>query len=499
MAAGHDPDAGDAPQAHGPAAETYLRVLAEAELRRALARPRHQPPGAGKVPRAIPAAAEGMDRVRAAAEALNVIGMIEDTAAQRLLTEFTAALAVRGMVPLRVLQGVPVARWNQPRLPAPGLPGGVVQVVPVGRSLPGGRDSELLRLLTLTMAPGRAAALTIAGRVALDRRLPRRELPIGPFGPYSLPDLGLTFTDDRGTRYQGEISGGGTCDGTWWALELFFSPLPQPGIGWLDITAVTGPATIRVDMAGAASSVVQAGGPLTPPAADDAPAGLSGLPPAGTGPPGERLLDSIAENLLWSWLWHHGAGPELRRLTAMAAALAGTGAVQPGSPALNRYAALSHRLGIPARDKTPATGAVAAELPHAWSSVLASRGTQDGREDVIPVAAALPEINGARYALAGMYSSAGSATLRALAWGWQPEDEPLNKAPFSWWARDNAGRWHVARQVWSDVRRDGAVLDITLIPPLHPAATSLQIILTGPSGRAAVMVPIPPASHPLTS
>jgi hypothetical protein len=127
--------------------------------------------------------------------------------------------------------------------------------------------------------------------------------------------------------------------------------------------------------------------------------------------------------------------------------------------------------------------------------VLACRGTQDGREDVIPAAAVLPEIDGARYALTGMYSSAGSATLRALAWGWQPEDKPLNKAPFSWWARDNAGRWHVARQVWSDVRRDGAVLDITLIPPLHPAATSLQIILTGPSGRATAMVPLRQATR----
>jgi hypothetical protein len=498
MAAGHDRDAGDAQRARGPVAETYLRVLAEAELGRIVACPRHQSPGASSVPRAAPAAAEGMDRVRAAAEALNVIGAIQDAAAHRVLTEFTAALAVRAMVPLRVLQGVPGARWNQPRLPAPGLPGGVVQVVPVDRSLPGGRDGELLRLLTLTMAPGRAAALTIAGRVALDRRLPRRELPIGPFGPYSLPDLGLTFTDDRGTRYDGEISGGGTCDGTWWALEFFFSPRPHAGIGWLDITAVTGPATIRVDMAGAAASFVQAGGPLTQAGADDGPAGLRGLPPAGAGPPGERLLDSVAENLLWSWLWHDGAGPEPRRLAAMAAALAGTGAVQPGSPALNRYAALSRRLGIPARDRLQGTGA-AAELPQAWSSVLASRGTQDGREDVIPVAAVLPEIDGARYALTGLYSSAGSATLRALAWGWQPEEEPLNKAPFSWWARDNAGRWHVARQVWSDARRDGAVLDITLIPPLHPAATSLKIIVTGPSGRATAMVPLPPASHPLTS
>ena len=67
---------------------------------------------------------------------------------------------------------------------------------------------------------------------------------------------------------------------------------------------------------------------------------------------------------------------------------------------------------------------------------------------------------------------------------------PLNQIPISWWARDSAGRWHVARQVWSGQHQNGAVLDITLIPPLHPAATSLEIIVTGPSERATATVPI---------
>jgi hypothetical protein len=48
----------------------------------------------------------------------------------------------------------------------------------------------------------------------------------------------------------------------------------------------------------------------------------------------------------------------------------------------------------------------------------------------------------------------------------------------------------VARQVWSGQHRNGAVLDITLIPPLHPAATSLEIFLTGSSERATATVPL---------
>lgn len=170
----------------------------------------------------------------------------------------------------------------------------------------------------------------------------------------------------------------------------------------------------------------------------------------------------------------------------MAAALRGAGAVKPGSPALARYTALSQRLRIAGCGGSRA----AADLPPAWNDVLVGRGTRDGREEVMPVAAVLPEIDGARFALTGLSCSDEAATLRAVAWGWRPEDEPLNQTPISWWARDSAGRWHVARQVWSSQHQNGAVLDITLIPPLHPAAVSLEIIVTGPSERATATVPI---------
>ena len=170
----------------------------------------------------------------------------------------------------------------------------------------------------------------------------------------------------------------------------------------------------------------------------------------------------------------------------MAAALQGASAVKPSSPALARYAALSRRLRIAGRGESRA----AADLPPAWNDVLAGRGKRDGREEVMPVAAVLPEIDGARFALTGLSCSDEAATLRALAWGWRPEDEPLNQTPFSWWARDSARRWHVARQVWSSQHHNGASLDIMLLPPLHPAAISLEIIVTGSSERAVATVPL---------
>ena len=159
MTAGHDPDADAFRQAQASSAEMYLRLLVEAELRRAVEYPRLEPSGPGSAPRPVPEAAEGMDRVRAAAEALTAIGAIEDATAHSVLTGFRSALAVRSRVPLWLLNGIPLARWNQRRLPASGRLSGAVHVLPIGRCLPGGRDGELLHLLTLLLAPGRIAAL----------------------------------------------------------------------------------------------------------------------------------------------------------------------------------------------------------------------------------------------------------------------------------------------------------------------------------------------------
>jgi hypothetical protein len=129
--------------------------------------------------------------------------------------------------------------------------------------------------------------------------------------------------------------------------------------------------------------------------------------------------------------------------------------------------------------------------------VLADRGRRDGRRAVARVAAALPELDGARIALTALESAPDHALLRLLAVGWDPPGFDLRafaeagQPPLSWWARDSAGRWHTAsggswgphgNRQWAGMLR--------LRPPLHPAATSLELTITGRSERLRIMLPL---------
>ena len=106
----------------------------------------------------------------------------------------------------------------------------------------------------------------------------------------------------------------------------------------------------------------------------------------------------------------------------------------------------------------------------------------------------LPETDGARFAITGLYSTEHAVILRALAWGWHATRTPFPRAAerYSWSALDDGGRWHVARQVNAPIGgiSGHGYTDIALIPPLHPAATSIDVILTGPTARASATIPL---------
>ena len=114
----------------------------------------------------------------------------------------------------------------------------------------------------------------------------------------------------------------------------------------------------------------------------------------------------------------------------------------------------------------------------------------DGPQGVSSAAAVLPEIDGARFVLAGLSSWERHATLLVFAWGWSHQPREFQpRQPFSWWARDDADRWHVARIGVHDAATGPFQLELT--PPLHPAARSLDIILTGRDGRVTATLPLP--------
>lgn len=144
----------------------------------------------------------------------------------------------------------------------------------------------------------------------------------------------------------------------------------------------------------------------------------------------------------------------------------------------------------------------AGALSPAWVSLLADGHVHDGPDAVAPFTAALPGIGGARFALAGLRSARSGATLHVMASGWEPEgqgwlvqgtrpgDRPLDLS-LSWRARDSTGRWHVVSGMsWGPAAQTGGMIKMYLTPLLHPAATALEVIVTGPARQVRATVPL---------
>ena len=420
----------------------------------------------------------GVHHVRQAASALVAAEAISEAAAQAVLVELTEALAARAKIGADQAAGL-APGWP-PGGPVPALPAGPVRAVPVGAAVPLGPDGSLgtAQVLTLVLAPDRATLTAVTHLTGTDPFTG----PPRPGRPWQRPahDLGdhLSVTDNLGTRCQVAGSSGQASDHIW-SMTFDLHPLPAPGARWLDITIAPGAAPIRVDL-----PALDAGQPPLSPAPASGP-GIGG-PRHDAG----RPLDALAEYLLM----HAGRGgppsPDLlAALPDIAGALQTAGVLAPGSAALGRLAALADRLTVPFPPSLrPLAGP--ADLPAAWLSVLNRLGRSDGLVREAPVAAVLPEVDGARFALAGLRSAADSATVHALVWGWHPDRRALGGERFSWWARDDAGRWQVA--AWGGYSYGGGQVDVELqfVPPLHPSARSLDIFVVGPASQAAVTVPL---------
>lgn len=426
-----------------------------------------------------PPAEAGLDRVRRVADALVSAGAISEAGAQEVLESLMGALVLRGK--LRAdrthwpLGGGPIGL--RPAGTPPPLTAGPVRAVPIETRLPlgAGGDQGEACLLALVVGPGRAvmtAAAWLTGPGFRPARPGRRPAPLRPFD-------GITATDEHGTRYQADDTAR-QAHGRW-SVTFDLAPVPPAATTWLDITSPASMDPVRVELSGAS-------GQLDAPAWD--PAGSRAGLPAGLSP-AERLLDGLAEGLLAEAAHGRTAGDShLSGLPEVVRALQAAAGLPPGSAALSRLAILAGRLGIefPA-DLLPLVGPV--DLPGAWVSVLNHRGAADGLNRIAAVAAMLPDVDGARFALAGLDSTAVSATLRTVGWGWEPRPLPCSGPPrYSWWARDDRGRWHVARSPGGNHGRGRADLFVEFGPALDPGARALEIIVRGPSSQAVVTVPL---------
>jgi hypothetical protein len=451
-------------------AETYLRLLAESELRRMTALPAGQP----REP-----------RLALVTKALRAAGVIDAGSAEQVGAELDLAIAARpGLSPgvrlgrLTQVQVFPASGSDARSLASPAPPW---RVVPVGQVIRGnGLPGDPL-LLAYVQTPA-GSRFTMAIGMASLHVVPRQ----------------LTATDDRGTSYQLHFTGGLTTG----VLEL--RPDPPRGIRWLDLMTASGEPAIRID--------------LDPPDLPDPPD-----PPGPHGPlpdiavtrtatsPGEILLDVIAARILTSTgrsispskPEHRDADTtDLRTFVAdgpgnVTAALLATGALPPTSPIPGQLAALCERLSIPGHG---ITARPAVDLPQRWQSML-TRHRRTPRPYQAPgswatAVAVLPELDGVQITVLGLYEDEPGTMLHILASGVSLEDDwsyarGVRPLP-ALWIRDSFGHWHVTRTSgttpWQDTSM--VMMWLAIVPPLEAGAAWIDVLAIAPSAEVRARLPL---------
>ena len=460
-------------------AETHLRQLAEAELRRATAPGALSRGPAGTLPLVT--------------QALIAVGAVDVGTADQIRAEFDLALAARyqaaGLTPqaLARLHGVQPPRAVTGTVTASGQASW--QVVPAGQVIRI-RDDEIRGELGLVayLQTAHGGRFTAAGQMHGPAPGPATQPPHS----HLLVSRQFTAADDKGTRYTLRFSfRTGMTGSAVWAGVLDLRPDPPHEIGWLDLRTAPGePATrIRLDQ------------PDTQIPAPEVTVTRTAHSP------GELLLDVIASRILTSagTVPQDNPGPlasaGLRAFVGdgpghIVAALQAAGALPRSSPAPGQLAGLCARLGIPGHGITapPAAG-----LPDRWLSML----THHRNPEVTPApgswaapAAELPEVDGVRLAVLGLYQAERGTILHLHAGGVTMEDDwEYNRAvrPLpALWIRDHADRWHATcHYAPRSLGESGEVtLELAIAPPLEAGTPRIDLVATGPSAQVQARLPL---------
>jgi len=459
-------------------AQTYLRLLAEQQARAA---PRSGPRSGSDIARSV-------EQVRWAGEILASAGVLEETDVHRVATELEAALLIRSGLERprfalrvgRALAGLTAPPSDDRRWRGGATPMGIT---PIGRTIRVAheRAPSDLHLMSLVRSPD-GMVITAAMRVHWPPDGSCADLEITGAGPHLMPYDQLRAADDRGTHYRVTMSGEGG-ELTWQGAIGLHGALP-PRARWLDLIADGAQRLVRIE--------------LNP--ADVQPAGATERAPVV--PPGERLLAGVAERIL-AGAWDDGGPSVDPRLDEAIAVLTEAGALPADSPVPGRLAALCERLGVAG----PSVGAApAADLPARWAQVLPGEPPGPGPEWFAPAGPAVADLEGARFVVAGLATAAGQSFLHVVATGMAPQpihgpDTGLSRwvrdgGP-SWWVRDGDGHWHLA--MVSDPHAlapsaamgfEAAAFRLRLNPPLRCRPDHLEVVVTGRTARARVVVPV---------
>ena len=476
-------------------AETYLRVLAEAELRRAARQRWCDAPQAGYAA-----------RVNRIAQVLAFVGALDEGAADQILDDFELALGVRQAGQATSVRGwftqraaertrrarrmsVPPAAAGSSAAARPGTgttaAGRTQAPVPLGqvvRVRGAGVQGEVCLLSYARVASGPQFSV-----FARTRQPSGRWEPSGPrlFDPF-------TATDDQGARYQVTIRDIGSPVLGW---TLMLRPDPPHDPQWLDLAATTGGPAARIVLGGAA-------GQTRPPVATEVT--VSQAAPS----PGEQLLSTVAARLLAAvpplphdpWLYgtapRPGALPDITGgLGEAIAALQECGALPPLSPVPGQLATLCARLNLSGHGITTPQ---ARDLPEPWLSVLTQyqhreTGAAPVRDGCAAAAVVLPELDGIQLTILGLHNCHDSSTLHMHAIGPACHTAYGPNELYSWppiWICDSDGRWHTTRTSGQSGMNGEIALRLEIVPPLSRATTTIEIRATGQSAQARARLPL---------
>jgi hypothetical protein len=502
-------------------AETYLRLLAEKGLRQVAARPATSPPDENP-------ARWTQARLARVAQALSSVHAMDPGVAEELQDDFELALTVRqpgglsqvsrrrvgarrlvrpgrhrpwppaatgagSAVAARTGAGTSTYSFATKRPPASSQPPGSPQpppvrpapwrVTPVGRVIPiGDGDGDARGELCLLAFAQTAAGARFIMAGWLDQPAGNEPRPAG-WGPHlpPMPSQYLTAVDDRGTGYRFGFSGGGSSSDrhshTEWEGALEIHPDPPQQIRWLDVT-VPGGSVTRIDLdpriPGPAVTVIRTA--LTP---------------------GEVLLDRIAAGLLIREPVFAPDKSRPRSATGLPgdiiAALQAAEALPPSSPVPGQLTWLCAKLA--GDDVTvPPAG-----LPEPWLSLLAYHQRRPpGPAPAFCAAAAtveLPEIDGSRFAILGLFNGRDGTVAQLLATGVAPDDDwpdISGTGPMpTLWLRDHRDQWHTTRMQGFSSSDDGEViLQLAIEPPLDRDTPWLELRATGQQEQVRARLPL---------
>ena len=386
-----------------------------------------------------------------------------------ILAGLETALAARSRIDVGLLfmRDAYASRHHQPvRAPA-----GRYLAVPVGVTTAAPPDSDLadISLLTLAIAPDRAA-LTVTGRMSGPPGRPPYQHSWPQFPGPDYPSA----VDDRGNSYDFlNDSGWSKSEGIW--AGVLAPPVPPAGTHWLELAMSPGSRAIRVDLTGPAAGGYAAAGVPS-----------AGWPPYG-GRPGRRI-DAAAEELLRLAVADLGEGLawyDLSSVTDIVTALDAVGALAPARDAVSRLVSLARLVGVtvpPALSAAAPPGRAAHRLGRRPGEPPSPRWpAARGRGRGGAAGTRRHEIRDRRAAL-----DPSGAGLRVLSWGPQHTSHLLAEDigdGWYWSARDDQGRWHIGTEGSGSSDDQHADLELELVPPLHPEATSLELILGGGLAR----------------